>query len=198
MAVKTLPVISADWRCQAWWQHSWDRLSGFQPEICVLPSFSSETCTCPLHHLTSLLGMCRTWKTKVIDATFSVDEGPGGLEAALDRLAAEAEKAVDEGHQLICLSDRNAGPTNVPVNSLLACGCVHHHLIRAQKRTRAGLIIEAGDAREVHQFCTLVGYGADAICPYLAFEAIKCLHAEGRLKGEHKDSISKCEMCHSC
>ena len=109
----------------------------------------------------------------------------------MDRIAAEAEEAVDAGYQLICLSDRAAGPLRIPVNSLLATGCTHHHLIRQQKRTRVGLLVESGDAREVHQYCTLVGYDADPICPYLAMETIQRLQNEGRLKGEREELVKK-------
>ena len=72
----------------------------------------------------------------------------------------------------LVLSDRNIDQGRVPVSSLLACGAVHHHLVSQAKRTRIGIIIETGEAREVHHFCLLVGYGADAINPYLAFEAL--------------------------
>jgi glutamate synthase (NADPH/NADH) large chain len=92
---------------------------------------------------------------------------------------------VDEGYELIILSDRRTSKTRVPVSALLACGSVHHHLLRKAKRTRVGLVLETGEAREVHHFCTLVGYGADAINPYLAFEALAFRHQEGVLKSDY-------------
>eukprot|EP00873_Tetraselmis_striata_P023387 jgi/Tetstr1/443651/TSEL_031644.t1 len=133
----------------------------------------------------------RGWRTKVVDATWGVDEGPGGLRAALARMAAEAESAVDEGYQLVCLSDRAAGPDRVGVNSLLGMGAVHHALVAAQKRTHVGLMLESADVREVHQFCTLTGYGADAICPYLTYETIERMASEGRLAGEPEELVGK-------
>ena len=112
------------------------------------------------------------WSSRVIDITFDRSEGKAGLQKTLDRVAAEAEAAADAGIQLVVLSDRNLGPDRVPVSALLATGAVHHHLVRQAKRTQIGLVIESGEAREVHHHCLLIGYGADAINPYLAFEAL--------------------------
>jgi glutamate synthase (NADPH/NADH) large chain len=114
----------------------------------------------------------RGWRTKTIDITFPRSEGEAGLETAITRVCADAEKAIEEGYSLICLSDRAIGPDSVPLSSLLACGAVHHHLVRKTQRTRIGIIIETGEAREVHHHCLLCGYGADAINPYLAFECL--------------------------
>ena len=112
------------------------------------------------------------WHSRVIDITFDRKEGKAGLQSTLDRIAAEAEAAADEGIQLVILSDRKIGPDRIPVSSLLATGAVHHHLVKQAKRTRIGLVVESGEAREVHHHCLLIGYGADAINPYLAFEAL--------------------------
>jgi len=114
----------------------------------------------------------RRWKTKTIDITFDRAEGEAGLLPALERICSEAEQAIDEGYTIVVLSDRSVGPDRVAVSSLLACGAVHHHLIRQIKRTRIGIVVESGEAREVHHHCLLTGYGADAINPYLAFEAL--------------------------
>lgn len=124
----------------------------------------------------------RGWKTKTIDITWAKSEGHKGLPAALDRICAEAEQAIADGYSLVVLSDRNSGPDRVPVSSLLACGAVHHHLVRNELRTRIGIVLESGEAREVHHFCLLTGYGADAINPYLAFEAIRDAKDHGNLK----------------
>src|SRR5690606_1118691 len=124
----------------------------------------------------------RGWKTKKIDITFARSEGTDGLVAALDRICAEAESAIDEGYSNIVLTDRAIGPERVPVSMLLACGAVHHHLVRAAKRTQIGIILETGEAREVHHHCLLVGYGADAINPYLAFEALWKAREDGLVK----------------
>ncbi len=112
------------------------------------------------------------WKTKILDATFAKAEGEAGLEKALDRLASEAEKALDEGYALLVLSDRAVSAERVPVSALLAVGTVHHHLIRLERRNQIGLLVESGEPREVHHFCLLTGYGADAVNPYLAFEVM--------------------------
>ncbi|KAH9630612.1 hypothetical protein HF086_007036 [Spodoptera exigua] len=112
----------------------------------------------------------RGWKTKVIDCTIELSEGPAGLEPALNRIAGEAHAAAACGYQLLVLTDRAAGPTRVPVSTLLALGAVHHHLIETRQRMKVGIILETAEAREVHHMCVLLGYGADAICPYLAFE----------------------------
>ena len=114
----------------------------------------------------------RKWQTKTIDITFDRTEGEAGLLPALDRICQEAEQAIDDGYTLVVLSDRNVGPDRIPVSTLLATGAVHHHLVRQIKRTRIGIVLETGEAREVHHFCLLTGYGADAINPYLAFESL--------------------------
>ncbi|MFK8004385.1 MAG: glutamate synthase large subunit [Polyangiales bacterium] len=123
----------------------------------------------------------RTFETQVIDCTWPRSRGAAGLDVSLRRIAAEAEAAVDEGYSLIVLSDRNAGRDAVPISSLLAVGAVHQHLTRVSKRTRVGLIAESGEAREVHHHCCLVGFGADAVNPYLAFESLWQAAGEGQL-----------------
>ncbi|MCP4942965.1 MAG: glutamate synthase large subunit [Planctomycetaceae bacterium] len=120
-----------------------------------------------LKHLNS-----KGWNSRVIDITFDRSEGKAGLQKTLSRIAAEAEAAADEGIEMVVLSDRSMGQDRVPVSALMAVGSVHHHLVKQAKRTRIGLAIETGEAREVHHHCLLIGYGADAINPYLAFEAL--------------------------
>ena len=114
----------------------------------------------------------RGWRARTLDITFPRGSGEAGLLDALARLETEATQAIDEGDSLLVLSDRAAGPARVPISALLATGCVHHHLVRTHRRTRIGLIVETGEAREVHHHCLLIGYGADAINPYLAFESL--------------------------
>ena len=114
----------------------------------------------------------RGWKTKTVDITYPREQGVAGVPDAIDRICREAESAIDEGFSLVVLSDRAIGQDRVPISSLLACGSVHHHLVRQAKRTRLGIVLESGEAREVHHHCLLVGYGADAINPYVAFEAL--------------------------
>ena len=124
----------------------------------------------------------RGWRTKVVDITYRADAGEEGLRTALNRIADEVEAAIGDGFSLAVLSDRAAGPDRVPVSALLATGTVHHRLVRNHSRTKIGIIIESGEPREVHHFCTLVGYGADAINPYLAYEAMWHLQQDGQIR----------------
>ncbi|WP_168563765.1 glutamate synthase large subunit [Crateriforma spongiae] len=121
------------------------------------------------------------WNSRVIDITYDRSEGKAGLTKTLDRISAEAEAAADDGIQLIVLTDREVGQGRIPVSALLATGAVHHHLVKTAKRTRVGIVVETGEAREVHHHCLLVGYGADAINPYLAFEALWQSRRDGLL-----------------
>ena len=111
-----------------------------------------------------------------IDITYGADRGAIGMSAALDVVCAEAEEAVrSKDYNIIILSDRATGPDRIPIPSLLATSAVHHHLIKQGLRTSVGLVVETGEAHEVHQFCVLAGYGAEAINPYLAFETLEQL-----------------------
>jgi glutamate synthase (NADPH/NADH) large chain len=112
------------------------------------------------------------FRSRTLDITFPGDNGVSSMEQALDVLCDQAEAAVSEGINIIILSDRGVGPSRVPIPSLLATAAVHHHLIRQGLRTSVGLVIESGEPREVHHFCCLAGYGAEAINPYLAFETL--------------------------
>ena len=108
-----------------------------------------------------------------IDITYPADKGEAGMGPALDCVCAEAEEFVRSGeYNIVILSDRATGPDRIPIPSLLATSAVHHHLIKQGLRTSVGLVIETGEAYEVNQFCTLAGYGAEAINPYLAFETL--------------------------
>ena len=114
-------------------------------------------------------------RSTVISTLFEASSGPDAVEAALNNVCREAERAVDNGCTLIVLSDRGVKDSKAPLPSLLAVGAVHQHLIRAQKRSLCGLIIETGEAREVMHFCLLTGYGAGAVNPWQAFEIIEDL-----------------------
>ena len=129
----------------------------------------------------------RGWRTKTIDITWARSEGNSGLLPALDRICEEVEQAIADGYALVVLSDRKAGHDRVAVSSLLACGAVHHYLVNRELRTRIGLVLESAEAREVHHFCLLTGYGADAINPYLAFEAIRDARGHGHLKDDYTE-----------
>ncbi|MDH3585371.1 MAG: glutamate synthase-related protein, partial [Phycisphaerae bacterium] len=133
----------------------------------------------------------RGWKTRTIDITYPRAEGEAGLARALDRICAEATEAIEQDHSLIILSDRNMGPDRMPLSALLACGAVHHHLVRTISRTRIGIILETGEAREVHHHCLLTGYGADGINPYLAFESLWQARRDDLLPGEDYDTDGK-------
>src|SRR6187397_2116156 len=114
-----------------------------------------------------------------IDITYPADKGAAGMSAALDVVCAEAEEAVrSQEYNIIILSDRATGPDRIPIPSLLATSAVHHHLIKQGLRTSVGLVVETGEAHEVHQFCVLAGYGAEAINPYLAFDTLEQLLPE--------------------
>ena len=133
----------------------------------------------------------RGWRSRTIDITFPRDRSNQGMVGALERICAEAETAIDEGYSIVILSDRRIGEDRIPLSSLAACGAVHHHLVRRAKRTRIGIVLESGEAREVHHHCLLIGYGADAINPYLAFEALWDTRAEGLLDPvKHPDDRS--------
>ena len=120
-------------------------------------------------------------KAVTIPMLFDVKDGEAGLEKALQRLCDVAAEAVKDGATILILSDRGVDAEHAPIPALLATAAVHHHLIREGTRTQAGLVIETGEARECHHFCLLIGYGAGAINPYLAFETIADLHRDGLL-----------------
>ncbi len=113
-----------------------------------------------------------SFDTKTLDITYAVELGDHGMEFMVQRLCDRAEQAVKGGYNIIILSDRMVGPDRIPMPALLATAAVHHHLIRKGLRTSVGLVVETGEAREVHHFALLAGYGAEAINPYLAFETL--------------------------
>lgn len=103
------------------------------------------------------------------------------LEEALDNLFKEVDEAIEQGTSILVLSDRNISKDSVPMPSLLACAGLHHHLIRTGTRTKVSIVLESGEAREMHHFAVLIGYGANAINPYLAFETIE----DAVIRGEY-------------
>src|SRR5438067_342231 len=131
------------------------------------------------------------FKSRFLDTTWLAEHGAAGLKDALDVLCARAEAAVREGINIIILSDRRAGAENIPIPSLLACAAVHHHLIRQGLRTSVGLVVESGEPREVHHFCCLAGYGAEAINPYLAFETLIAMKEEFPEKIDDKEVVKR-------
>ena len=111
-------------------------------------------------------------KSTTLPMLFKAGQGGDGLEEALNELCAAASAAIDDGATLLILSDRGVDAEHVAIPSLLAVGAVHHHLIREGARTKVGLVLESAEPREVHHFALLIGYGAGAINPYLAYETV--------------------------
>ncbi|MFP4165117.1 MAG: glutamate synthase large subunit [Chitinispirillaceae bacterium] len=124
------------------------------------------------------------YRSCVLPMVFDVNQGEAGLEKALNNLCKMAEEMVDDGFSLIILSDKMVDETHAPIPALLATSAVHHHLVKNQMRQLTGLIIETGEAREVMHFATLIGYGASAVNPYLAFEILANLKDNGKLPEE--------------
>nr|NVI74149.1 putative glutamate synthase 1 [Cucujiformia] len=122
----------------------------------------------------------RSWTSHVIDITFPASEGVDGYLTKLQSICNEAEE-VSHKNQILILSDRKGGKERIPISSLVALGAVHHHLIETRNRMKIALLVETGEAREVHHICVLLGYGADAICPYLALELASSLRDQGLL-----------------
>jgi glutamate synthase (ferredoxin) len=126
------------------------------------------------------------FKSITLPIFFNANEGAVGLQRAMTALCKQVSLAIATGHELIILSDRAIDRTNAPIPALLAVAGVHHHLIREGTRTHVGLILESGEPREVHHFALLIGYGAGAINPYLAFETLEDMIDQGLLfRDEH-------------
>ncbi|MBU3750213.1 MAG: glutamate synthase subunit alpha, partial [Mycobacterium sp.] len=121
-------------------------------------------------------------RSAVISCLYPVAKGGEGLRRALDDIRDEASRAIADGARILILSDRESNPTMAPIPSLLSVSAVHHHLVRERTRTQVGLVVEAGDAREVHHMAMLIGFGAGAINPYMAFESISDMIDRGVLQ----------------
>jgi glutamate synthase (ferredoxin) len=129
------------------------------------------------------------FKAVTLPILFRASDGEAGLIKATDDLCARAASAVEAGANILVLSDRGVDHELAPIPALLAVGAVHHHLIREGSRTRVGLVLESGEPREVHHFSLLIGYGAGAINPYVAFETLDDMIRQGLLVGtSHKDA----------
>jgi len=129
-----------------------------------------------------------SFKTKTISILFKSNSGKNFI-AAINRISKDAELAIRQGYTFIILSDRGVSKEFAAIPSLLAIGAVHHYLVKKSLRKQLGIILEAGDAREVNHFALLFGYGADCINPYLAFEAIRYLIAEKELNLTLDDAL---------
>ena len=130
------------------------------------------------------------FRSTTIPMLFDAAGNGAGLEAALDQLCRQASEAVASGYNILILSDRGVDAAHAPIPSLLATAGVHHHLVREGSRTKCGLLIETGDAREVHHVSLLIGYGAGAVNPYLAFETLDDMIRQGILEGiDHEHAV---------
>ncbi len=131
------------------------------------------------------------FKAATVSMLFPVAEGPAGLARAMEELCRQASRAVAEGNTYVILSDRGVDARHAPIPALLATSGVHHHLIREGSRVKIGLVIETGEPREVHHMALLLGYGAGAINPYLAFETLDDMIGQGLLPGlDHKSAVT--------
>lgn len=125
-----------------------------------------------------------SFQSKTLQTYFRAKSTPGALQAGLDRLCRYAVDAVNDGFEVIILSDRAIDSEHAPIPSLLAVSAVHHHLIRKGLRGKVGLVVEAGDVWEVHHFACLIGFGATAINPYLALSTVRALKVSGKIDSE--------------
>ncbi|KAG1466135.1 hypothetical protein G6F56_004748 [Rhizopus delemar] len=122
-----------------------------------------------------------SWKVKTIDITFAKQDGVEGYVNTLERVCNEVSESIKDGYKVIVLSDRGVNADRVAISSLIAAGGVHHYLVRNKQRSHIALMVETAEAREVHHFCVLLGYGVDAVCPYLALETMMKLCREGAI-----------------
>src|ERR1700757_1845240 len=138
-----------------------------------------------------VIGRRHGMRSKVIRCLYPVAENGAGLKAALGEVRAQTSAAIADGARIIILSDRESDEKMAPIPSLLAVGGVHHHLVRDRTRTHVGLVVESGDAREVHHMAMLIGFGAAAVNPYLVFESIEDMLDRGVIDGiDRKTALS--------
>src|SRR5438477_9472433 len=132
------------------------------------------------------------FKAITLPILFDAQDGAKGLETALEKLFASADRAIRDSVNILVLSDRGIDASQAPIPAMLAVAGLHHHLIRQRTRTRVVIVLESGEPREVHHFGLLIGYGCSAINPYLAFETIDDMIREGMLPNlDHKTAIKK-------
>ena len=128
---------------------------------------------------------------KIVSGLYRADQGPDALADRIRELFAEVDEAIEGGAKYLILSDRDSNRELAPIPSLLLTSSIHHHLIRSGNRTRVGLVVEAGDVREVHHVAALIGYGAAAVNPYLAMETAEQMVRTGQLVGVTFEQASK-------
>ncbi|AHV95922.1 glutamate synthase large subunit [Paenibacillus sabinae] len=130
------------------------------------------------------------FKSMTIPILFPAELGAEGLRTALDRLSEAADRVIDKGHNILILSDRGVDRENAAIPALLAVSSLHHHLIRQGTRTKVTILLESGEPREVHHYALLLGYGVSAVNPYLAFESLDDMIAQGLLRGvSHEKAV---------
>ncbi|HRH98637.1 MAG TPA: glutamate synthase large subunit, partial [Prosthecobacter sp.] len=131
------------------------------------------------------------FKSATIDILFDPKKGAAGMEKAMEKICAKADELITQGWNILILSDRGVCADKAAIPALLAVGGLHHHLIRKGTRTQCDLVLESGEPREVHHFCTLIGYGCGAINPYLAFETLDDMIRQGLLVNvDHKKAVA--------
>ncbi|GGH12630.1 glutamate synthase large subunit [Paenibacillus segetis] len=131
------------------------------------------------------------FKSMTFPILFPAAEGAKGLEQAIDTLCAAADRAIAKGHNILILSDREVDKENAAIPALLAVSSLHHHLILQETRTKVSILLETGEPREVHHFALLLGYGVSAVNPYLAFETLGDMIAQGMLRGISHEKATK-------
>ncbi len=168
-----------------------DEEEGLTPRLEVHQPVLTDEDLFRLRHIAKLTG--DRFKSLTLDITYPVTEGvkdaKSGCEAALKRLTAAAEQSVADGYNIVILSDRNVSRRRVAIPALLACSAVHHHLVKKGLRTSTGLVVDSGSVREVHHFALLAGYGAEAVCPWLAFATVKDMAKGGDDKTASKNYV---------
>lgn len=130
-----------------------------------------------------------SWSVGKIDITFPKSDGLLAYSATIQRINEETTKFIEEGKKIIILSDKELGPQRISISSLMAVGAVHHHLVRNKQRSNVAIILETAEAREIHHFCVLLGYGCDGIYPYLAMETLVRMNNENLIKNVNNDEI---------
>src|SRR6185312_5503512 len=131
------------------------------------------------------------FKSDILSMCYPAEWGAEGMEPALAQLCADAEDVVRKGTNIVILTDREVSADRIPIPALLATAAVHHHLVRAGLRTRCGLVVETGSAREVHHFACLAGYGAEAIHPNVAFATLIDMAGELPQKVDEKEIVKR-------
>jgi glutamate synthase (NADPH) large chain len=149
-----------------------------QQIIIDFPALSSDELA-KIKHIDELPGGGEAF---VVRGLYRLSEGPMGLEQRLSKIFSEVDEAINDGANYLVLSDRDSNRDFAPIPSLLLTSAVHHHLIRTGRRTMVGLVVEAGDVREVHHVAALVGYGAAAVNPYLALESVELMVRSGLIE----------------